>query len=155
MGTPANSCLSEFKVVRAASDRSGSAVGGGGQAGEESGRSEHQGLDKHHGLSVAGKHGWGSSTRVQPHGDGIAEVRPEDVGHEDHPGSDSRGVGEQHAHIPMDPSVGEQDDHVVGADAEEFVGMVGTGMAKGSGWQAVSPAQERRVLGQTRRRSRP
>jgi hypothetical protein len=55
----------------------------------------------------------------------------------------------------MDPSVGEQDDHVVGADAEEFVGMVGTGMAKGSGWQAVSPAQERRVLGQTRRRSRP
>ena len=48
----------------------------------------------------------------------------------------------------MDPSVGEQDDHVLRTDGEQLVGMVGSGMGEGAGRQAVSPTEERRILGQ-------
>ena len=55
--------------------------------------SEHQGFDQHNGLSVAGKHRRSPSSGIQPNGDGILEIRPEDVGHQYHLGADPCSVG--------------------------------------------------------------
>src|SRR2546430_1821679 len=87
-----------------------------------SGDAEDEGFDHDESDAVACEEPRRAATALECRGDAALESASENVRDEDDGSVECSGVLEEHTHVWLEPSVGEENDGVVGLEGEELVG---------------------------------